>query len=115
MVEFRRSLAASFLFRFFVHVAAKLEADVPGYQSVFPDSYKSAAVPFQRPPVQGLQYYSKAPGEAVVGQPMRHMAADLQVAPCHLPHCARQSITQICTVQHPQSAAGAIHKLSMQR
>ena len=79
MVEFRRSLAASFLFRFFVHVAAKLEADVPGYQSAFPDSFKSAAVPFHRPPVQGLQYYSKAPGEGAVGQPMRHMAADLQV------------------------------------
>ena len=79
MVEFRRSLAASFLFRFFVHVATKLEADVPEYQSIFPDSYKSAAVPFHRPPVQGLQYFSKAPGEDVVGQPMRHMAADLQV------------------------------------
>ena len=79
-MEFRRSLAASFLFRFFVHVATKLEADVAGYQSVFPDSYKSAAVPFHRPPVQGLQYYSKAPGEDVVGQPMRHMAADLQVS-----------------------------------
>jgi len=78
-VEFRRSLASSFLFRFFVHVASQLEADLPGYKPIFPDTYKSAAVPFHRPPVQGLQYYSKVPGEAVVGQPTRHMAADLQV------------------------------------
>lgn len=80
MVEFRRSLAASFLFRFFVHVAAQLEADVQGFQPLFPDNYKSAALPFHRPPVQGLQYWSKVPGEAIVGQPTRHMAADLQVS-----------------------------------
>ena len=79
MVEFRRSLALSFLFRFFVHVASQLEADQPGFQAIFPPTFKSAAVPFHRPPVQGLQYYSKVPGEAVVGQPTRHMAADLQV------------------------------------
>lgn len=79
MVEFRRSLAASFLFRFFIHVATQLEADLPGFQPMFPDTYKSAAVPFERPPVQGLQYWSKVPGEAVIGQPTRHMAADLQV------------------------------------
>ena len=81
MVEFRRSLALSFLFRFFVHVASQLEADQPGFQAIFPPTFKSAAVPFHRPPVQGLQYYSKVPGEAVVGQPTRHMAADLQVHP----------------------------------
>ncbi len=79
MVEFRRSLASSFLFRVFVHVASQLEADQPGFQAIFPPTFKSAAVPFHRPPVQGLQYYSKVPGEAVVGQPTRHMAADLQV------------------------------------
>ena len=82
MVEFRRSLASSFLFRFFVHVATQLESDLPDFQPLFPDTFKSAAVPFHRPPVQGLQYWSKVPGEAVVGQPTRHMAADLQV--CHL-------------------------------
>ena len=82
MVEFRRSLAASFLFRFFIHVASQLEADLPGFKPMFPGTYKSAAVPFHRPPAQGLQYYSKVPGEAVVGQPTRHMAADLQVMPC---------------------------------
>ena len=86
MVEFRRSLASSFLFRFFVHVASQLERDLPGFQPMFPDTYKSAAVPFHRPPVQGLQYWSKVPGEAVVGQPTRHMAADLQVCSPRL-HC----------------------------
>ena len=72
-------MAASFLFRFFVHVGTQLEADLPGWQNLFPPTFKSAAVPFERPPVQGLQYYSKVPGEAIVGQPTRHMAADLQV------------------------------------
>ena len=36
--------------------------------------------PFQRPPSAGLQYYSAVPGEDVVGQPYRHLAADLQVS-----------------------------------
>ena len=40
----------------------------------------SAAVkPYERPPSHGLQYYSAVPGEDVVGQPYRHMAADQQV------------------------------------
>ena len=79
MVEFRRSLAASFLLRFFIHVGSQLEADLPGWQPIFQATFKSAARSFERPPVQGLQYYSKVPGQAVVGQPTRHMAADLQV------------------------------------
>jgi hypothetical protein len=41
MVEFRRSLAASFLFKGLLYVAQQLEADVPAYTSPFPDSYKS--------------------------------------------------------------------------
>ena len=40
----------------------------------------SAAVqPYERPASHGLQYYSPVPGEDVVGQPYRHMAADEQV------------------------------------
>jgi hypothetical protein len=110
MVEFRRSLASSFLFRFFVHVASQLEADQPGFQAIFPHTYKSAAVPFHRPPVQGLQYYSKVPGEAVVGQPTRHMAADLQVTSCPYflpsacactcpPSCLLPGITPVLTLR----------------
>ncbi len=42
MVEFRRSLAASFLFRFFLLSSYKLAADSDTFQASFPDSYKSA-------------------------------------------------------------------------
>jgi xanthine dehydrogenase/oxidase len=60
MVEFRRSLAASFLYRFFVRVATRLEADDPTYAVPFPESHRSAAAPYSRPPTRGLQYFTKA-------------------------------------------------------
>ena len=42
---------------------------------------ESAAVqPYERPPSHGLQYYSAVPGEEIVGQPVRHMAADQQAS-----------------------------------
>lgn len=87
MVEYRRSLAASFLFRFFVDVALKLEKDVSGYKAGdwLPAGHDSAAVHFERPASSGVQYYGKAGEQDVVGQPVRHMAADLQ-ARC-LPSC----------------------------
>ena len=81
MVEYRRSLAASFLFRFFVDVALKLEADNPGCKAGdwLREEDKSAAVHFERPASRGVQYFDKAGDQNVVGQPFRHMAADLQV------------------------------------
>ncbi|KXZ53315.1 hypothetical protein GPECTOR_7g1209 [Gonium pectorale] len=74
-VEFRRALAASFLFKFFVHAALALEVG----------NYHSAAKPYERHPAHGVQFW--APPEAprvpeevsVVGQPHHHMAAELQV------------------------------------
>lgn len=79
MVEFRRSLAASFLFRFFVDVAVRLRANSPAAGSWLPTGHESAAARFERPPARGIQYFSKAGDAEVVGQPERHMAADLQV------------------------------------
>lgn len=129
-MEFRRSLAASFLFKALLWASQQLEGDAPAYASPFPDTYRSggcwfafssmshdpqggwflclrfhqhscflgqpqryssappglpppraaaAAKPYERPPSHGLQYFSAAPGEDVVGQPVRHMAADQQV------------------------------------
>ena len=79
-MEFRRSLASSFLFRMMVFVSAQMEAaKAPGFTSSFSGRDASAAQPFERPAAQGLQYFAKTPGEAAVGQPHRHMAADLQV------------------------------------
>ncbi|EFN53303.1 hypothetical protein CHLNCDRAFT_136969 [Chlorella variabilis] len=87
MVEFRRSLAASFLFKGLLFVAQQLEAEVPAFTSPFPENYRSgkrrpcpaAVKPYERPASHGLQYYSAVPGEDVVGQPYRHQAADEQV------------------------------------
>ncbi len=78
MVEYRRSLAASFLFRFFVDVALRLEASEPSFTLPLPASFASAAGRFARPPARGLQYYARAGQDAVVGAPHRHLAADIQ-------------------------------------
>ncbi|GFR49634.1 hypothetical protein Agub_g11707 [Astrephomene gubernaculifera] len=86
-VEFRRALAASFLFKFFVHTALRLEADTAAaYKSNLPPDYLSAAKPYERPPARGVQFYAEAQAPtdsettvSVVGQPYHHMAAELQV------------------------------------
>ena len=82
-MEYRRSLAASFLFRFFVDVALKLEKEGSGYKAAdwLPAGHESAAVHFERPASQGVQYFNKVGEQNVVGQPVRHMAADLQARP----------------------------------
>ena len=41
-MEFRRSLAASFLFRFFLLTSYKLAADADTFKANFPETYKSA-------------------------------------------------------------------------
>ena len=45
MVEFRRSLAASFLFKGLLWAAQQLEADAPGFASPFPENYRSGGCP----------------------------------------------------------------------
>lgn len=40
---------------------------------------RSAAATFHRPPAQGVQFHAPPVAGDVVGQPERHMAADLQV------------------------------------
>ena len=77
-MEYRRSLAASFLFRFFVDVALRLEAEEPSFTLPLPPSFASAAARFERPPARGLQYFARAGQDAVVGAPHRHLAADIQ-------------------------------------
>jgi len=79
MVEFRRSLAASFLFRFLVSVNNSLAADVPDFTSAFPDDAESADVLYERPAARGLQYFDGVGDSDVVGKPYRHVAADMQV------------------------------------
>ena len=99
-MEYRRSLAASFLFRFFVDVALRLEAEEPSFTLPLPPSYASAAARFTRPPACGLQYYARAGQDAVVGAPHRHMAADIQARACsdswNLPHVTNSAGTKGC-------------------
>ena len=87
MVEYRRSLASSFLFKGLVFLATALETDAaaanakaPPFTLPFDESYRSAVETYHRPPSKGLQYYSSVPNEDVVGQPYRHAAADMQVS-----------------------------------
>lgn len=83
MVEFRRSLAASFLFKGVLFAATSLEGDAPSdspFVLPFEESYRSAVQPYHRPSPCGLQYFSPAENsEDIIGQPYRHAAADMQV------------------------------------
>lgn len=79
MEEYRNSLAASFVFRFFVDLAQRVQKRVPGFVSPLPQEYEGAASRYHRPPASGLQYYSKTDDGSVIGQPYRHMSADVQV------------------------------------
>lgn len=100
MVEFRRSLAASFLFKFFVGVASSRHAAaaaaasptsaaasspspplLPLYTSPFDAREASAAQPLgaNRAPPRGLQYSTRSPGAPFpVGAPLMHASAELQ-------------------------------------
>lgn len=71
MPEFRRSLAASFLFKALLHAAQALEADAPGFASPFPPSYRSG-----EPPA----------GACFAGRP----------APCSVPRWACDQLWRAC-------------------
>ena len=75
------SLAASFLFRFFVETSSRVQKDFPDVKMVeaLPAEYDSAIGKFKRPAAKGIQYFTKTKDGQVVGAPDRHMAADLQV------------------------------------
>lgn len=83
-VEYRRALTASFLFKFFIGTSLALENDTAAANAAkfspdFPAQYRSAGQVFDRHPAKGVQFYAEASPADVVGQPVRHMAADLQV------------------------------------
>ncbi|KAJ7517365.1 hypothetical protein O6H91_21G020900 [Diphasiastrum complanatum] len=79
MVEFRRSLMLSFLFKFFVHTTYKLESEANLVHDL-PETYRSAAIPFQREPSRGLQYFKPVVNGTAVGLPLMHTSARLQVS-----------------------------------
>jgi xanthine dehydrogenase/oxidase len=95
--EYRNSLAASFLFKFFVFASLELEKEsntavngggtvnggavnTPAFKAPVEERERSAAAPYHRPPVKGVQFFAKADDNQVVGQDYRHMSADYQVS-----------------------------------
>ena len=110
-MEYRRSLAASFLYRFFVDIALQLEAEGSGYKAAdwLPVGHESAAVHFERPASQGVQYFNKVGEQDVVGAPVRHMAADLQA--CHLSSSLLDAVPLLLLLAHSLLPCGSILSL----
>lgn len=79
MVEFRMSLTTSFLFKFFLHVSYKLEQEAK-FDHGLPESYRSAAAPYERETPHGLQAFGIQELGTGVGHPLMHMSAELQVS-----------------------------------
>jgi len=44
------------------------QAELEGYTTNLPDSFRSANVTYERAPVRGLQYFSAVPDEDIVGE-----------------------------------------------
>jgi hypothetical protein len=72
-----------------MQVCLAMEAAHPdSFKPQLPPGYASAAEPYHRPPVRGVQFHHAVPqaadGSAEVGKDYRHMSADLQVIFCLL-------------------------------
>ncbi|XP_004291798.1 PREDICTED: xanthine dehydrogenase 1-like [Fragaria vesca subsp. vesca] len=79
MVEFRKSLTASFFFKFFLWVSHQLDRE-KGLKGSVPLSHLSAIQPFHRPSVIGTQDYEITKHGTAVGSPEVHLSAKLQVS-----------------------------------
>eukprot|EP00892_Ulva_mutabilis_P007836 jgi/Ulvmu1/5424/UM022_0219.1 len=83
MAAFRNSLVMSFVYKACVAAALQLRSAAPqsphcaGLEWVTEE--ESAVREVQRPPARGVQFHAEAEADAVVGQPVKHRAADLQV------------------------------------
>ncbi len=79
MPEFRRSLVSSFFFKFFLHVSFQLEKSA-NQEPLFPDTFRSAAEPYHKPPARGIQHYEKSGALDGAGISVRHLSADMQAS-----------------------------------
>ena len=76
MVRYRQSLVVSFFFKFFLTVVKEVDGNID-------QSEKSATEVFTKEPITSNQLYEKKESSSqkdVVGKPMKHKAADKQVA-----------------------------------
>ncbi|GAB2277012.1 xylitol dehydrogenase [Dionaea muscipula] len=78
MVEFRKSLTLSFLFKFFLWVCQQMDGKASFADSV-PSSHLSAIKPVHRPSAVGSQDYEIVKHGTSVGSPEVHLSARLQV------------------------------------
>ena len=83
MPEFRRSLVTSFFFKFFARTSLALASDphaqAAGFAHALGADEVSAGQPYERPASKGVQVYDHERSEQIVGKPIPHAAADLQV------------------------------------
>lgn len=83
MSAYRNSLARSFLFKALVaaalHLRVTSDSDAAKSTLDWALEEESAAQELHRPPAEGVQFHAAAEPEAIVGQPVQHRAADLQV------------------------------------
>ncbi|XP_078536307.1 aldehyde oxidase-like isoform X2 [Lissotriton helveticus] len=77
MVEYKRTLTVSFLFRFFLQVAHDIKQKVPSYHEL-PKQFTSALEDLQREPLQSVQVYEDVspdqPAQDPVGRPIVHQS-----------------------------------------
>lgn len=90
MASYRNSLVMSFLFKACVATALHLRTGNPQAQDhaalAWAVEEESAVHEFERPPARGVQFHAEAEPDAIVGQPVKHRAADLQVLFLSVPH-----------------------------
>lgn len=81
-IEYRRSLASSFFFKFYLNVSLQLSNQEAANNVEIPKSYASGTSGFQRDITYSTQTFQEVPAdqllEDVVGRPMPHLAAAKQ-------------------------------------
>jgi xanthine dehydrogenase/oxidase len=80
MPEYRNSLAASFLFKFYIQTSQALQKRTGN--RLIPQEYESAGTPFERPVSYGRQVYQVPANrvDGMVGTAVTHLAAEHQVS-----------------------------------
>jgi hypothetical protein len=80
MGAYRTALTKGFLFKFLVSCSLKLSMETCKDQfDWLGDAERSAVCPQQHVPAHSVQFHADAVPDAIVGQPLKHRAADLQV------------------------------------
>jgi len=80
MAEFRKTLCASFLYKFYVHTCQRTSKEIENGKQALPPEENSATTVFERPVSVGRQTFQVNPSQRqAVGKPISHRSAYLQV------------------------------------